>query len=239
MSKKKYFNSTQERIDYEIEYKRKASERDRKAREKNPEEYNRKSAERFKKWKEKHPEKYQESILRYQENNREKILERGKKWQKENREKAYKTSLDYRNRDREHVNQLGKESRERTKVERLGRRRIRAKERKQIDPLYKMSEAIRVSISSSFKRKNKYKKPKKTEEILGCSIKFFIDYLLNLYPEKNLKYTDFHRYGYHIDHIIPLDSAKSAEEIIKLCHYTNFQPLWWRENLSKSNKILN
>jgi hypothetical protein len=43
--------------------------------------------------------------------------------------------------------------------------------------------------------------------------------------------------GWHIDHIIPL-SAKTEEEIIKLCHYTNLQPLWAEENRAKSNKIL-
>ena len=45
-------------------------------------------------------------------------------------------------------------------------------------------------------------------------------------------------YGWHIDHIIPLDSAKTEEDVIKLCHYTNLQPLWAEENLAKSNKTL-
>ena len=42
----------------------------------------------------------------------------------------------------------------------------------------------------------------------------------------------------HIDHIIPLSSAKSEDEIYKLCHYTNLQPLWAEDNLKISNKIL-
>jgi hypothetical protein len=46
-------------------------------------------------------------------------------------------------------------------------------------------------------------------------------------------------YGsWHIDHIIPLSSAKNIEEISKLCHYSNLQPLWASNNLSKGNKII-
>ena len=43
---------------------------------------------------------------------------------------------------------------------------------------------------------------------------------------------------WHIDHIVPLASATTEEELIKLCHYTNLQPLWAEDNLKKGDKIL-
>ncbi len=46
-------------------------------------------------------------------------------------------------------------------------------------------------------------------------------------------------YGWHIDHRIPLSSAKTVEEVAKLCHYSNLQPLWWNDNFAKGSKILN
>jgi hypothetical protein len=44
------------------------------------------------------------------------------------------------------------------------------------------------------------------------------------------------RSEWHLDHIKPIALAKSEEEIIKLNHYTNFQPLWVYDNILKSSK---
>ena len=48
----------------------------------------------------------------------------------------------------------------------------------------------------------------------------------------------FDNYGkWHLDHIYPVSLANTEEEIIKLNHYTNFQPLWAEENIRKRNRL--
>lgn len=42
---------------------------------------------------------------------------------------------------------------------------------------------------------------------------------------------------WHIDHIIPLASAKSVEEVVRLCHHTNLQPLWAKDNIRKGASV--
>ena len=109
------------------------------------------------------------------------------------------------------------------------------KNRMDTDSLYSFRSKISHSILSSFKRKG-FKKASKTEAILGCTIKQFTKHILSLCP-KGVSENDFGRYGYHLDHIIPISAANTEDEITILCHYTNYQPLWWRDNIIKSNKL--
>ena len=75
-----------------------------------------------------------------------------------------------------------------------------------------------------------YIKKSKTNEILGCSFEEFQFHLENKFENwmnwdnRGLYNGDFN-YGWDIDHIIPLSSAKTEDEIIKLNHYSNLQPL--------------
>lgn len=94
---------------------------------------------------------------------------------------------------------------------------------------------VRSLIIGSFKRgKKKYKKKLRSEEILGCSIEFFQKYI----ESKFTKGMTLENYGeWHLDHIIPLATAKNEEDVIRLNHYRNFQPLWAFDNFSKGGRI--
>ena len=98
----------------------------------------------------------------------------------------------------------------------------------------KIASSARNRILKAIKSK-KFKKNKRTVFMLGCSLEFLMEHL-------ELKFTagmTHENHGlWHVDHIIPLASAKTEEEMYALCHYTNLQPLWAHENLSKGDKIL-
>ena len=109
------------------------------------------------------------------------------------------------------------------------------KKRLSDDSIFKAYHNTRNLIKNSFKRalKGTYKKGLKTETILGCTIAEFIEFISN----KFTKGMTIENHGeWHFDHIIPISNAKTEEEIIKLNHYTNFQPLWAMDNLKKGNK---
>lgn len=72
---------------------------------------------------------------------------------------------------------------------------------------------------------------------LGCSIKDLQKYLESKF-EQEMSWDNYGFYGWHIDHIVPLSSfdLTDPEQFSKACHYTNLQPLWARDNLSKGIK---
>ena len=41
---------------------------------------------------------------------------------------------------------------------------------------------------------------------------------------------------WHYDHITPVSWALTEDEVIKLNHFTNFQPKWAKDNLTKGNR---
>lgn len=104
------------------------------------------------------------------------------------------------------------------------------------DPIYKLVHNMRVRIRKFLKLSKIYKK-NKTFDIVGCTPEYLKEYL----ESKFTSGMTWERMGkeIHIDHIIPLSMAKSENEVLKLCHYTNLQPLWSKENLKKGDKIVN
>ena len=109
------------------------------------------------------------------------------------------------------------------------------KERRKSDPIFKLANTARTRIVSFLKTRNINKKSS-TAEMVGCSSKFLKEYLEKKFT-LGMTWQNHGKHGWHIDHIVPLASATTAENMKKLMHYTNLQPMWATENLKKGNKI--
>lgn len=102
------------------------------------------------------------------------------------------------------------------------------------DNLFRLSHRVRSRIYRIVKINNIDKRDK-TFDIVGCSLVFLKEHLESMFKDD----MSWNNYGeWHVDHIKPLSSAKNEDEIYKLCHYTNLQPLWAEDNLKKSNKMI-
>ena len=109
------------------------------------------------------------------------------------------------------------------------------KEKRQTDILFKIADNLRSRIRG-FINCGKVSKNNKTFQLIGCSPNVVKVYLESKFDEK-MDWSNYGLHGWHIDHIVPLSSAKTEEDLYKLCHYTNLQPLWAKDNWSKSNKL--
>lgn len=100
------------------------------------------------------------------------------------------------------------------------------------DVYFAMSHLLKDRLRKALKAKN-WQKNTHFVEYIGCTL----NELKNHIEKQFIEGMTWENKGkWHIDHIIPLSSAKTEEELYKLCHYTNLQPLWAIDNIKKSNK---
>ena len=81
-------------------------------------------------------------------------------------------------------------------------------------------------------------KSKRTVELLGCTIAELKTYLEAKFT-KGMTWENNSLKGWHIDHILPCVSfdLSDPEQQKKCFYYTNLQPLWWYDNLTKRDSL--
>jgi hypothetical protein len=163
---------------------------------------------------------------KYRLENKEKIKEYNTKWNKENQEYYKKYFEEY------YIINYEKEKERKLKWSRDNREYSNnyQKKRKKEDILFNIISNMRNSVNRYLKYKSKH-----TFEIIGCSPQLLKEHLENQFVD-GMSWDN--RSEWHIDHITPLSSAKTEDELYKLCYYTNLQPLWAEDNLKKSNKTI-
>jgi hypothetical protein len=145
-----------------------------------------------------------------------------RKYYTTNRETEIKRQVNYQNNNKPSVNH---------------KRNIRHKNKYDTDVLYKIKCNVRNRIKHFLKSANFDKIKNGTFNIVGCSPQELKEHIESQFQE-GMNWDNHSLDGWNIDHIIPLSSAKTKEDVYKLCHYTNLQPLWSTENFKKSNKII-
>ena len=150
-----------------------------------------------------------ENHKNWSEKNKEYLTEYHKKWRTENVDKWRKTKRDYE------------------------------RNRKARDPLYKLINNFRTAIYQVLKENN-INKNGHYFEILKYTPEDLISHL-------ETKFTNgmtWDNYGeWHVDHVKPISSYIILEigddEFMNCWSLSNLQPLWGKENISKSNKLFN
>lgn len=168
----------------------------------------------------------------YVQQNKQQLQTYYQNWLENNRETRNLSNQKYRQNNRQQFRDYYKTYRSKPSFKE--NRRNYENSKRKISNLYRVKTNLRKRIGSFLKGK---KKSKSTEILLGCSYQDFIIYLEQKFTD-GMSWENYGLYGWHIDHIIPLSSATDELSLEKLCHYTNLQPLWAKDNLSKGDKII-
>lgn len=205
-----------------------------------------------------------EYAKKYQKDNKQAIKEKREVYYEENKVKILEYSKSYRNNNKEYQKEYQKKYRENNKEKlRLYRESNKQKikeyyknnkeiiiknlneyqkKRKKNDKLFKLVYNIRNIIGNALRKKG-YKKRAKTANILGCQYEDFKIHIESQFEpwmgwDNYGKYNGEFNFGWDLDHIVPLATAKTENDIIKLNKYTNLQPLCSKINRDiKRDKI--
>ncbi len=170
----------------------------------------------------------------YKKNNLEKAKASNLSSQKKHRQKRTEQQKDWRIKNREKTSQYSKKYNSKNTDKVKSYRNEYTKKRYKEDILFRLNMIMRSQIHRYFDKDNG------TIDYLGCSIEFFKSYIESQF-NNGMTWENQGRlenvWGWELDHIIPASTAKTEDELYKLYHYSNFQPLWKKENLIKSDKI--
>ena len=161
----------------------------------------------------------------YRETNQEHITETHKKWVTNNKDKIRVIEKKYRDNNKEKISEGGRIYRANNLVKLNNYRKVRRRN----EPLYRLKHNIRCLIRQSLSGKG-LRKNSLSEQILGCTYSEFKTHLESQWEawmnwDNYGLYDGELNYGWDIDHIIPMVSALTEDEAIRLNNYTNLQPL--------------
>lgn len=194
-------------------------------REKNKEKVKASRKKTYAKHREKIRQKKREQYIK----NREKVLLKSKEYYEKNKEKAKANVRQYR---KDHKDVIKKKRKD---YQRRYRSKIneRARKRRKTNPNFAVRGVLGGRLRDALRGQTK---SATTMALLGCTIEELKKYLQKQFVEgmtwENRSTT------WHIDHMLPCSSfdLSDKEQQRRCFHYSNLQPLFASENMSKGNK---
>jgi len=168
----------------------------------------------------------------YYNNNKNEFKLKSKKYYELNKDVLQLQHKEYYQKNKEHIKSKTKDYFKLNKNKIYKHRNNRSKN----DIQYKLSNNLRKRLIRALRNNQKSGSAVKD---LGCTIEEFKTYLENKFLT-GMTWDNWTKDGWHIDHIKPLSSFDLSDrvQILEACHYTNLQPLWAKDNLTKSDKII-
>jgi len=176
------------------------------------------SGKAYQKVKVENPEKIKNQFRSFRERNKDREILRCREWRKNNPKKQ-----------REACVKWNKDNKDACRIHRQRANRKAAS----LGTLSYFKKRIRSRVNHAIRAKG-CKKSSSTRDMIGCDWATLRSYI----ESKFLPGMSWENKGlWEIDHIIPLASAKTEEDVVRLCNWKNLQPLWQWDNRSKGDKM--
>lgn len=186
------------------------------------------------KWRKDNPERWKETKAACRVKRREKDLDQARKWRLKNIDKIRELDRKHYALHKEETLLKNKEWRDKNKDKINAQKRGYMKHRRKNNPMHVIQMRVRSRFANAMKRRG-WSKDSPMQSIVGCSWHELVSHIESLFLP-NMTWDN--RDKWHIDHIVPLCTATNEEEVKRLCHWKNLQPLWIEDNLRKGGNYV-
>jgi ribosomal protein L20 len=190
-----------------------------------------------KEWCERNPDK----VGKWEKEHPEEVKAIKKKWMDNNPGKRKEVTARYRKANREKSKTYGRAYMARKRKEDPEGEKAKLKAWRQGNLNFKVSKALRGRVNCAIRKAlgSNGKKCDHTMTLVGCTVKEVIVHIERQFRIGMTWDNWGNKEGFwNIDHIRPCASFDLRDHVQqRQCfHWTNIQPLWWRENMEKGNK---
>lgn len=148
------------------------------------------------------------------------------------REAARERNRAYHHKNREAIAERRRKYRQNNREKMAEKNRDYQRRRREVDAKFVLIGRLRRRMLQALDHKG-LSKNQTTMQALGCDADFFCQHIERQFL-KGMSWKNRDRW--HLDHIVPISSAQTEDDIYRLAHFTNIRPMWSDQNIIKSNK---